>query len=667
MTHTNALIHEDSPYLQQHAHNPVAWMPWGEAAFGKARREHKLIFLSIGYSTCHWCHVMEHESFENPKLAAYINEHFVPIKVDREEMPQIDRYYQNVYQLMNRRGGGWPLTILMTADRKPFFAGTYLPPEPRYGSAGLWDILRQIVAIAESDPARLDEVGSSVLEGMKQFDHSGAGQRSVAIDTRMAETFVREVARRFDKRNGGIGKQPKFPHASTISVLLQIHRLTGDKQALSMATAMLDHMARGGIYDQIEGGFYRYSTDAEWIIPHFEKMLYTNAELLEAYGIAWRLTGNPLYKKVIEETAKILNEKYRYKGLYYSASDADSVDPLSGKKEEGYYFTYTYKEAHEALKKAKVHHAEKLLDHLGIVWEGNFEHGRSNPHICPGVNVDPQELARAITVLRHLRTERPYPFVDHKLLSAWNGLMIHGLYVAAAADPALDEIARETMDALLEHLYIDGHLYHQVLPGKKPKVPALMEDYSFVILALLDAYEATMREDYLGLAHKLADEAIGRFGAGGHWLESDGDFAAPASIEGNAYRSPLAVMAENLLRLEILTDTPRYGAAAQAILKQGSATIAGYPTAAPYGVLAALEDRYGYIVIKARTEQLRELKRQTAAATPYPFIVYREYDDAMILACRKDRCFAYDKDPKKLVEKVVESLKQDGVKVRSGM
>jgi uncharacterized protein YyaL (SSP411 family) len=176
-----------------------------------------------------------------------------------------------------------------------------------------------------------------------------------------------------------------------------------------------------------------------------------------------------------------------------------------------------------------------------------------------------------------------------------------------------------------------------------------------------------MREEYLGLAHKLADEAIGRFGAGGHWLESDGDFAAPASIEGNAYRSPLAVMAENLLRLEILTDTPRYGAAAQAILKQGSATIAGYPTAAPYGVLAALEDRYGYIVIKARTEQLRELKRQTAAATPYPFIVYREHDDAMILACRKDRCFAYDKDPKKLVEKVVESLKQDGVKVRSGM
>ncbi len=656
MSHTNALIHEDSPYLQQHAHNPVDWMPWGEVAFAKARRENKLIFLSIGYSTCHWCHVMEHESFEDPKLAAYINEHFVPIKVDREEMPQIDRYYQNVYQLMNRRGGGWPLTILMTADRKPFFSGTYLPPQPRYGSAGLWDILRQIVEIAKNDSGRFDEVGSSVLKGMKQFDRSAAGQRSVAIDSKLAETFVKEVTRRFDARNGGIGKQPKFPHASTITVLLQIHRLTGDKQALSLATSMLDHMARGGIYDQIEGGFYRYSTDARWMIPHFEKMLYTNAELLEAYGIAWRLTGNPLYKKVIDETAKILNKKYRHKGLYYSASDADSQNPLSGVKEEGYYFTYTHKEALEALKKAKIHNAEKILDHLGILWEGNFEHGRSNPHIRFSVPVDPKELARAITVLRRLRAKRPYPFVDHKLLSAWNGLMIHGLFVAAAADPALDELARETMDALLEHLYIDGHLYHQVLPGKKPKVPALMEDYSFVILALLDTCEATMREDYLDLAHKLADEAIGRFGAGVHWLESDGDFAAPASFEGNAYRSPLAVMAENLLRLEILTDTLRYGATAQAILEQGSATIAEYPAAAPYGVLAALEARYGCIVIKARAKLLPDLRGQIAAATPYPFIVYREHKDATVLACRKDRCFAYDKDPKKLVEKVAESL-----------
>ena len=657
MPHTNALIHEDSPYLQQHAHNPVNWMPWGDAAFAKAQKEHKLIFLSIGYSTCHWCHVMEHESFENAKLAAYLNEHFVAIKVDREEMPQIDRYYQNVHQLMNRRGGGWPLTILMTAERKPFFSGTYIPLKPRYGSAGLWDILRQIVGLAQKDPAKLEEVGRNVLAGMQQFDQAAKGQHTVAVDNKLAETFVKETARRFDAPNGGIGKEPKFPHASTITVLLQIHRLSGDKKALEMATAMLDHMAQGGIYDQIEGGFYRYSTDARWRIPHFEKMLYTNAELLEAYGIAYAVTGKALYKKVMTETAGVFREKYRYKGLYYSASDADSLDPSSGHNEEGHYFVYTYQEALAALKRAKISTPEAILDHLGISWEGNFENGQSNPHIRTNVNVDSDDVARAISALRSVREGKPYPFVDHKLLSAWNGLMIHGLYAASVADPALGISAHETMDALLKHLHVNGKLYHQVLPGKPPKVPALMEDYSFVILALIDTYEATREEHYLVQAHALADEAIRRFSRQGHWLESDGDFASVASIEGNAYRGALAVMAENMLRLEILTDDPRYGAMAKEILEQGSGTIHSYPTAAPYGVLASLAQHKGYVVLKAKSSQLTKIEEAVRRSTSYPFILYRNSEDAMILACRKDRCFAYDTSAEKLIEKVVENVR----------
>ncbi len=655
-TYTNDLIHEDSPYLQQHAHNPVHWMPWGDAAFAKAKKEHKLIFLSIGYSTCHWCHVMEHESFENPKLAKYLNAHFVPIKVDREERPQIDRYYQNVYQLMNRRGGGWPLTILMTADRKPFFSGTYIPLEPKYGSAGLWDVLKQIVEVAQKEPQKLEEVGDNVLSGMKQFDRADRGGRSVPIDTKLADTFVREVAARFDARNGGIGKQPKFPHASTITTLLQIHRLTGNAKALKMATAMLDHMAEGGIYDQIEGGFYRYSTDARWRIPHFEKMLYTNAELLEAYGIAYRLTGKPLYKKVITETAEVFGARYRKEGLYFSASDADSLDPATGHTEEGHYFVYTHKEALAALKKAGIDDAEKILDHFGISWEGNFEQGQSNPYLHTRITVDPAQAARALTVLRELRTHKPYPFIDHKLLSAWNGLMIHGLYAAAVADPALAATAHETMDALLKHLYIGGKLYHQVLPDKAPKVPALMEDYAFVILALLDTYEATQEVRYLGLARTLSDEAIRRFGAQGHWVDSDGDFASPASMEGNAYRAALPVMAENLMRLEILTDTPAYGAAAQTILEQGSPVIDRYPSSAPYGVLTALANQRGYIVLKAKPDRLPALRKALEAATSYPFILYRSAEDAMMLACRRDRCFAYDKAIEPLVKKVIENL-----------
>jgi len=656
MAHTNALILEDSPYLQQHAHNPVHWMPWGDVAFAKAKKEHKLIFLSIGYSTCHWCHVMEHESFENEKLAQYLNAHFVAIKVDREEMPQIDRYYQNVYQLMNQRGGGWPLTIIMTADRKPFFSGTYIPIEAKYGSAGLWDVLRQVVTLSEKEPQKLDEVGRNVLDGMEQFDRAGRGEHKVPLDSKVAAKFVSEVSARFDARNGGIGKAPKFPHASTITVLLQIHRLTGDTKALSMATAMLDHMALGGIYDQIEGGFYRYSTDAHWGIPHFEKMLYTNAELLEAYGVAYQLTGKALYQDVIRETAAVWAQKYRDQNLYYSASDADSLDEASGHKEEGFYFVFGYDEARKALRKAGIKDAEMILDYLGITLEGNFENDRSNPHVQTRIQVDPVQLAEAKKILRNLRRLHPYPFIDHKLLSAWNGLMIHGLYQASVAEPSLRASARDTMDALMDRLYIDKVLYHQVLPGKQPKVQALMEDFSFVILALLDSYGATQEIKYLSWAQALADEAIKRFGAGKHWVDSDGAFSSPASIEGNAYRGALAVMAENLLRLEILTDKRSYGAAAQTILEQGSGAISAYPSSAPYGVLAALAQQHGYIVLKATAQQQPKLHQGMDAATPYPFILYRVTSDAMMLACRKDRCFAYDKSVAPLVKKVLDNV-----------
>jgi len=492
---------------------------------------------------------------------------------------------------------------------------------------------------------------------MEQMEQAGRSRKKVRIDSKVAKKFVSEIAARFDARNGGIGKAPKFPHASTITVLLQIHRLTGDKKALSMATSMLDHMALGGIYDQIEGGFYRYSTDAEWMIPHFEKMLYTNAELLEAYGIAYRLTGKALYRRVIEETSAIMAERYRDHDLYFSASDADSLDEASGHKEEGFYFVFGYKEAQKALQKAGIKETEKILDHLGISMEGNFENGRSNPHILSSVKVDPVQLEQAKKVLHDLRGLKPYPFIDHKLLSAWNGLMIHGLYQAAAAEPSLKTSARQTMDALIDRLYVGGVLYHQVLPGKTPKVKALMEDYSFVILALIDTFEATQDVKYLTLARTLTDDAIKRFAHAGHWMDSDGSFASAASIEGNAYRSALAVMAENLLRLEILTDDRHYGAEAEKILSSVSGSIQSYPSAAPYGVLAAIEAQEGYILLKGEPGVLPRLKKAFEEASTYPFVLYRSSDDATMLACRNDRCFAYDRDIHKLVKKVVESLK----------
>ncbi|HGZ70500.1 MAG TPA: thioredoxin domain-containing protein, partial [Nitratifractor sp.] len=367
----NALKYQESPYLQQHADNPVDWMPWSKEAFAKAKKEKKMIFLSIGYSTCHWCHVMEEESFENKKLAKYLNNYFVPIKVDREEMPQIDSYYQKVYQVMNGRGGGWPLTILMTADKKVFFSGTFIPLEARYGSMGLWDLLKKVVTLQKKNPQKLTDIAKSVESLMKQVERVGQQQIGSLKGSQLEQTFVKDVAQGFDSQNGGIGNAPKFPQASTIIALLNIYSVNHSKRTLSMATSMLEHMAKGGIYDQIEGGFYRYSTDAQWKIPHFEKMLYTNAELLEAYALAFNITHKKLYKKVIDERIALLKEKYQYKGLYYGASDADSLDE-HGKKEEGYYYVFSHKEALEALKKAKVAQSEKILEYLGISWEGNF-------------------------------------------------------------------------------------------------------------------------------------------------------------------------------------------------------------------------------------------------------------------------------------------------------
>ncbi|WP_456458435.1 thioredoxin domain-containing protein [Nitratifractor sp.] len=296
----NALIREESPYLQQHAHNPVHWMPWGKAAFAKAKKENKPIFLSIGYSTCHWCHVMERESFENPEVAKVLNRYFVAVKVDREEKPQIDRYYQNVHRLITRRAGGWPLTILLMPDRKPFFAATYIPREDRYGQTGLLKLLRAVAATWRAKPSEIRKYADRVSRALRRLEAQGEEAKPAPINRRMEREFVRQAKGGFDSQHGGWGGAPKFPRAATLVALLQLSRLEGsDPQGMSMALRTLDAMARGGIYDQVEGGFFRYSTDARWRIPHFEKMLYTNAELIKAYALAARLTGKAEYRRIV--------------------------------------------------------------------------------------------------------------------------------------------------------------------------------------------------------------------------------------------------------------------------------------------------------------------------------------------------------------------------------
>jgi len=642
---SNALKSQESPYLQQHAHNPVDWMPWSKAAFAKAKREHKMIFLSIGYSTCHWCHVMEHESFENRKFAAFLNKYFVPIKVDREEMPQIDSYYQKVYQVMNGRGGGWPLTIIMTQQKQPFFAGTYIPLEPRYGAAGLWDILKQIVALKKSNPKKIEEVAKSVQRALNEIESAQFALPKVA-KSNLARAFVESVAKRFDFKNGGIGRAPKFPQASTINTLLDIYSLEGNKKALQMAQLMLVHMANGGIYDQIEGGFYRYSTDAGWTIPHFEKMLYTNAELIKAYAKAYKITHKARYKEVIDETIAFLKRYYKHNGLYYGASDADSLNS-KGEKEEGYYYLYNYNSVLNALKRAKVKNPEELLAYLGISWEGNFHNGLSNPTRKSHAHINQQELAKAKVVLQKIRVEKKYPFIDKKMLVAWNALLADGLYEAGyGAD------AKEIVDSIEKRLYRDGKLYHQILPGKGAKVAAVMEDYAYTIAALLDVYEYTQKEHYFKFVKTLYAEAKNKFYQKGTWYNSEGKFRSKADISDGAYRGALAVMGDNLLRLGILSSNLTYTEEAQKLYIKVKNEIASYLPGNASAVDFALALKSGYIIIKAPQNRLKQIKKSITKQIIYPFIVYKINPEKMLLACKSDRCFAYAKSIDTLLTKL---------------
>ncbi|NQY93933.1 MAG: thioredoxin domain-containing protein, partial [Campylobacteraceae bacterium] len=336
---TNELIYEDSPYLQQHAHNPVDWYAWGDKAFKKAKEEKKLIFLSIGYSTCHWCHVMEKESFENEEVAKVLNKHFISIKVDREEMPHVDKYYQDVYNLLNNRAGGWPLNIILTPERKAFYAATYIPNISKYGRMGIIDLLNKLADVYKYDSLKVVSTSLQIESALKEYKSAYKGEKRT-LSLALVDKFVEEVEKSFDTENPGIGTAPKFPHAATIETLLDIYVTFENDKALEMATSMLKSMGNGGIYDQIEGGFYRYSVDEEWMIPHFEKMLYTNAELLGVYAKAYRITKDEFFKKIVDELISFTKIRFEDNNLLYSASDADSQ--VGSEKEEGAYFVFDY-------------------------------------------------------------------------------------------------------------------------------------------------------------------------------------------------------------------------------------------------------------------------------------------------------------------------------------
>ncbi|MGA2367636.1 MAG: thioredoxin domain-containing protein [Dehalococcoidia bacterium] len=505
----NHLAGESSPYLLQHVKNPVDWYPWGDAAFNKARKEGRPIFLSIGYSSCHWCHVMAHESFENEEIAKFLNDNFVSIKVDREERPEIDHIYMQAVQALTGRGG-WPLSIFLTPEGIPFFGGTYFPPENRHGLLGFSYILKVMAQAYSHDKAEIEQHGAELQAALKQ---TPGPITTEILTTELLDKAYEKLSLDFDHDNGGLGDAPKFPEATVMEFLLCTAARKKDKQILEMVELTLRKMASGGIYDQLEGGFHRYSTDNQWRIPHFEKMLYDNAQLGSLYLHAYQVTHNELYQKIACETLDYLIRELRSKnGGFYSSQDADS-EGLEGK-----YYTWNRDEINKIVGNED---AEKISRYYGVTEAGNFE-GRNVLYLTGQTAIDKDFLAVVKAEMSKVRQQRVRPNMDDKIIASWSGLAIRSLCEAAATLERKDylEAAELCADFITSKMMRNGKLSHTD-SGGKAGTQGYLEDYALVILGLLDLQAVSFSTKYLNLAISLSDAMVAEFASNSDGLLYD--------------------------------------------------------------------------------------------------------------------------------------------------
>jgi len=617
--HTNRLAHQKSPYLLQHAHNPVDWYPWGEEAFAKARRENKPIFLSIGYSTCHWCHVMAHESFENEEVAAIMNREFVNIKVDREERPDVDRVYMTFVQATTG-GGGWPMSVWLTPDLKPFVGGTYFPPEDRYGQPGFKKVLERIATAWKENHDKIVEQGSKIVEALRESQSGGKPESK--IDSTVLDAAYRQLDRSYDPKEGGFGNAPKFPRPVTLNFLTRSYardpKSDSAKHALEMALFTLRKMAAGGMHDHIGGGFHRYSVDRYWHVPHFEKMLYDQAQLAVAYLDAFQITGDRQFESVARDILDyVARDMTSKEGGFFSAEDADSPvvagigDPGHGKTAEGAFYVWTQKEIDDALGDA----AEIFNFHYGVQAHGNAPEG-SDPHDeFRGKNIliqrhmlaetaqrfkkSEEEIAKSLAESRQklfaIRVKRPRPHLDDKVIAAWNGLMISAYARAAQVldDPRYLEIAVRATRFLRSNLHDPPRkiLYRNYRQGRSD-IEGFADDYAFVVQALLDLYEASFDVEWLKFARELQetqdrlffdDKNAGYFSTSGKdqtvflRMKDDNDGAEPAAS---------SVAALNLLRLSQIMNQEQLTQRARQTIDAFATTLSHFPPAMPQMLVA---------------------------------------------------------------------------------
>ncbi len=584
---TNRLAQEASPYLRQHAENPVDWYPWGEEALRAAREAYKPILLSIGYAACHWCHVMAHESFEDPETADLMNRHFINIKVDREERPDLDSIYMSAVVALTGQGG-WPMTVALTPDGRPFFGGTYYPPTPRHGLPAFRQVL---LALAEAWQERRGDVEGSageIADHLRQTALAETLGSGGALNDDLIDQALNGLLRSFDSRLGGFGRAPKFPPSMTLEFLLRVYAGRGDSMSLHMAERTLEAMAHGGLYDQLGGGFARYSTDERWLVPHFEKMLYDNALLARVYLHAWQVAGKPLYRRVVEETLDFVRREMRHeRGGFYSSYDADSEG------EEGKFYVWTADEIRAALGDE----AARFMAAYGVSEGGNWE-GHNILHVAEDLTGlgDLSGLKEARLKLFNIRARRVPPGLDDKVLTAWNGLMLAAFAEAGRVLDRPDYTATAVANA--EFLYAtmrrdDGRLLRswQAAAGDA-RYNAYLEDYAFLADGLLALYETTFDPRWFAWARELADLMLAHFSdpAGGFFDTSDDHEALlhrPKDVQDNATPSGNGMAAHVLLRLGLFTGEGRYWDTAERMVAGLYEPMARYPGAFAHWLGAA--------------------------------------------------------------------------------
>jgi uncharacterized protein len=673
--HTNRLAREKSPYLLQHQYNPVDWYAWGEEAFAKARKENKPIFLSIGYSTCHWCHVMERESFENEEVARYANEHFVCIKVDREERPDVDKIYMTFVQSTSGQGG-WPLNCFLTPDLKPFFGGTYFPPENKYGRPSFLDLLKHIHQLWET---RHGDVVDSAAKLHEQLEQMTAKEvtNGLAMTKAVITHAAGQLKEMYDPRNGGFGNAPKFPQPSQPAFLLRYGVRFDDKEAVQMVLNTCDHMAAGGIHDQIGGGFARYSVDSEWLVPHFEKMLYDNAQLVNLYLDAYLVSGEKRYADTARDVINyVLRDMTHSEGGFYSAEDADS----EGK--EGKFYCWTRAELSKLLMPEEFNVAVK---YFGITEQGNFV-DHSDPNPLPNQNVlsivepnvpkaDEALLKSAKEKMFLVRSKRVRPHLDDKVLASWNGLMLSAIARAYAilGDEAYRAAAEKNLAFIQSKLW-DAKtktLYHRWRDGERDTAQ-LHETHAFLLAGVIDLYEATLEPKHLDFAIALADTMIAKFydkEEGGFWqsagstdlilrVKEDYDGAEPS---GNS------VAALALLKLGAITDKADYKRAAEGTIRLFGDRLQRMPQAVPYMLLAfdfSLEEPKRVVIVgdAAKPESRGLLRAAQSVYQPSKVVLgnvgtVEEFaktlpvkDGAMVYLCTGNACMPPTKDAGKVKE-----------------